>query len=317
MSSARRGWLRREFLTSAAAAGWVGPALAAPLSEPTFSFLAIGDWGVEGGDAQRQVAAAMAQVAQAAKSRFVLSAGDNFYPAGVRSVDDPHWKVSYEEVYAAPALQVPWYAALGNHDYRGVPSAQLAYARASARWRMPARYYAVHEPTAVPGGLDIFVLDTTPLVRELDEAMVRLSRGRVSFPPAGPQMSWLETQLAQSTAAWKIVVGHHPIYSGGKHGGAPKLVAGLEPLLERHGVQAYVCGHDHLLQHIQVGRTHHICSGAGASAGRVEPVAGTRFAVGRPGFAAFAFEPGAGALRLSFIGAAGTTLYEARLGQAG
>jgi hypothetical protein len=37
---------------------------------------------------------------------------------------------------AAPAV------ALGNHDYRGVPQAQLDYAKTSSRWRMPAAFHS-------------------------------------------------------------------------------------------------------------------------------------------------------------------------------
>lgn len=40
----------------------------------------------------------------------------------------------------------------------------------------------------------------------------------------------------------------------------------MEPLLEKYGVQLYLAGHDHDLEHIwQPGRrTHHVVSGAGS-----------------------------------------------------
>ena len=45
--------------------------------------------------------------------------GDNFYDSGVTSVTDPLWKTDYFNLYplSKPALQVPWYAIVGNHDY--------------------------------------------------------------------------------------------------------------------------------------------------------------------------------------------------------
>src|SRR4051794_17600509 len=76
------------------------------------AFLALGDWGRRGERRQRDVAVAMGGAAAELDSRFVLSAGDNFYPGGVQSADDSHWKESFEDVYTAAALQTPWFAAL-------------------------------------------------------------------------------------------------------------------------------------------------------------------------------------------------------------
>src|SRR5436190_23907621 len=72
----------------AIAAGSAGRAAAAPGAG---TFLALGDWGRRGGRDQRDVAAAMGRAAAEAASRFVLSAGDNFYPMGVQTPDDDHW----------------------------------------------------------------------------------------------------------------------------------------------------------------------------------------------------------------------------------
>ena len=101
------------------------------------NFLVVGDWGRQGTNHQRDVAVQMGKSAAALRSRCVISVGDNFYEDGVASTADPQWRSSFEEVYTAPSLQIPWYAALGNHDYRGSPQAQVAYTRNSTRWRMP------------------------------------------------------------------------------------------------------------------------------------------------------------------------------------
>ncbi|HEX7946682.1 MAG TPA: tartrate-resistant acid phosphatase type 5 family protein, partial [Phenylobacterium sp.] len=278
------------------------------------AFLALGDWGRRGERDQTAVATAMGRAAAEVGSRFVLSAGDNFYPAGVQTADDDHWKESFEDVYAAPALQTPWLVSLGNHDYRGHPGAQLAYARTHARWRMPGRYYAVSGATLGLPQLDVFVLDTTPIDGGDAEALMRLSRGRVSLPDPDAQIAWFKAALARSRADWKVVVGHHPIRSGGHHGGSAALAAQIEPLLAAHNVQAYVCGHDHVLQHIQAGGTNHICTGAGSSAGYATDVEGTRFrASQQPGFALFGLDDAG--LRLEFRDASGRSLYQTRLAQ--
>jgi len=84
--------------------------------DPFISFLAVGDWGRDGAFHQAEVAARMGETATALYADFVISVGDNFYEDGVASVDDPKWKTSFEDVYTAPSLQIPWYVALGNHD---------------------------------------------------------------------------------------------------------------------------------------------------------------------------------------------------------
>ena len=46
----------------------------------------------------------------------------------------------FERVYNGSGLQVPWYALLGNHDWRSLSSPALqinATRRWSPRWRMP------------------------------------------------------------------------------------------------------------------------------------------------------------------------------------
>lgn len=295
-------------LTSVAAT----PTWATPRPPAGPAFLAIGDWGRFGSPGQRGVAHGMAVAAAELSSRFVISTGDNFYPGGVQSVSDPHWRRSFEEVYAAPALQVPWYASLGNHDYRGDPQAQVAYTRHSRRWRLPSRYFQVSGVQHGLPDLDLFVLDTSPLVDAAnpDERFQQLCRGHWWRETAEPQITWLRRALERSRARWKVVVGHHPIYSG-SHGDSPILIAKVAPLLEAYGVQAYVNGHDHDLQHIRRGRVDFVCSGAGSEVGHVVAVPGTRFCAARPGFAAFRLD--AGALTLEFRNQDGCVVYRAAL----
>lgn len=62
---------------------------------------------------------------------------------------------------------------------------------------------------------------------------------------------------------WLFVVGHHPAVSSGLHAGSALLVARLQPLLEACGA-AYLCGHDHDLEHLQLRGVHHLVSGGGS-----------------------------------------------------
>ncbi|MDB5714675.1 MAG: acid phosphatase [Sphingomonadales bacterium] len=266
----------------AAAAPFVG---AAQAKGP--SFLVVGDWGRDGAQHQRDVAVAMGKAARELNARFVLSVGDNFYDNGVQSATDPQWKTSFEDIYTDPALHVPWHVALGNHDYRGNPQAQLDYARLSKRWMMPSRYHVLHGTEFGAPDVDMFVIDTSPLVHSYREKVDAAIGRNVASQDSAAQVAWLDGALAASKAPWKLVVGHHTIRSGGSgHGDTPEMVALIKPLLERHGVQAYINGHDHDLQHIVDDGVAYLCCGAGSEVRPVKAIAGTRFCVERSGFAA-------------------------------
>lgn len=273
--------------------------LAAPGTPSGLSFVVLGDWG-KGNVGQRAVARELGRAAEVSEARFVVSVGDNFYPHGVSGVDDPHWRDEFEGVYTAPALYVPWHPVLGNHDYRGRPDAQIAYSQTSSRWQFPAPYYKHSERIDAQTTADFFYLDTTPL-----ERAVRWPH--TLWPFANEQYAWLARELAASHATWKIVVGHHPVVSGGSHGGAPALAEKLQPLLERHGVAAYICGHDHALEHIVVHDVNYFVVGAGAEATKVHPIEGTRAAFAELGFMTARVERDV--LTMSFIDTTGTALY--------
>jgi hypothetical protein len=107
-----------------------------------FSFVTLGDWGCGQGNArQRRVAHTLARFAEQHNVRFIISTGDNFYPRGVDSVEDPQWRTTFENVYQASALQCRWYICGGNHDDYSNLTAQLRYTRQSARWWYPNFYY--------------------------------------------------------------------------------------------------------------------------------------------------------------------------------
>ena len=124
------------------------------------NFAVVGDWGRQGEFHQRDVAGQMAKAMAGLGGSFIISTGDNFYPAGVASVQDPLWQGSFEQIYHHAWLQRDWYAILGNHDYAGNVDAQIEYGKISRRWHMPARYSRLMKKLAGSRGSLFVFLDT-------------------------------------------------------------------------------------------------------------------------------------------------------------
>lgn len=274
-----------------------------------FQFLVIGDWGRNGQENQQDVADQMGQYARKHEPEFVINVGDNFYPNGVASIDDPQWMSSFEQIYKDHSLMVDWWSILGNHDYHGSPQAQIDYSKKSRRWRMPARYY-----TFAQNGIRFVFLDTNPFLKKyITEAH---EYADVAKQDTQKQLLWLDNVLKTSKEPWKIVIGHHPVYSAGKHGDTPELIARLKPILEKHKVQAYFCGHDHDLQHHTPAdsKVHYFISGAGSEVREIRTMRDfTRFAADQPGFAAVSMTKDS--LVVKFVNAKGQELYRTARGK--
>jgi acid phosphatase len=294
MKQTRREFVRTLFVASqAAVVGNFLPdnlfAQSAPATSDGLNFIVFGDWGRNGETDQVEVAAQMAQAAQGVGAKFIISVGDNFYENGVASAQDPQWQSSFENVYRDAALQVPWYSILGNHDYHGNCDAQIAYGKMNPRWVMPARYFVRSEKIDEDTTVDFFYLDTTPMV--LIYYADQNTRDQVRTQDVPQQLAWFKGALAASKAQWKIVIGHHPIYSGGEHGDTPELIEKILPLLHEYKVQAYFNGHDHDLQHLQAGEVNLFCSGAGSQFRPTKKIGQTKFAEACSGFTTVALQP--------------------------
>jgi tartrate-resistant acid phosphatase type 5 len=267
--------------------------------DSALSFFVIGDWGDPKAQ-QKEVARAMAVTAAQSPLRMIISVGDNFYPRGVASAKDELWKVAFKEVYDQPALKCPWYAVLGNHDRKGNSEAQTEFEKIDPRWHMPSRYYNHVESLAGGGDVEFFFLDTTLVVG--DEAPAKTDQ---------IQFDWLNRMLTQSKAQWRIVVGHHPVFSGGHHGSTLALIARLKPLLDLHKVQVYLSGHDHDMQHISVNGVHYLIAGSGSTKRSTGKIEGTLFAASELGFLRARLR--ADRMEINFIGVDGVTAYAAAI----
>lgn len=255
------------------------------------NFIVMGDWGRNGEDHQQLVADQMGKTAKEMSVDFIISTGDNFYPKGVISEYDPLWRTSFEDVYKAFSLQWDWYPVLGNHDYMSNPDAQVAYSKISRRWKMPARYYSKKVPVGGKDQMLIVFIDTNPLIKEF---YANHEYGpNVATQDSTAQKKWLREVLSDPSPdiKWKIVVGHHPMYTGSdkrrESYDTRATRSSLKNLLEEHGVHAYIAGHDHSLQHLSVNGIEHFVSGSASEATQVGMLPQSKFAVSQYGFMVF------------------------------
>jgi len=219
---------------------------------PALDFLVTGDTGSKTEDRDR-VVDAMQRFAEHARPSFVLLVGDNFYPSGVESVDDPGWKQHFDEPFGALSAKLPFYPCLGNHDHEGNVEAQVAYSARNPNWRMAARYYAFQFPLAADLGAEFFVLDTMPIGTGVFGSIY------------DPQVAWLKRALAASPARWKIVMGHHPLRGGSHESPGFRLLWNLGPVFADESIDLYFSGHNHVLGLVDSGKGWvQILSGAGA-----------------------------------------------------
>ncbi len=291
MMQSRRDFVRTLFVaTQATLVGTLLPGnlFAADAKSGGLNFLVFGDWGRNGEKDQHDVAVQMGIAAEEIGAKFVISVGDNFYENGVASVDDHQWQTSFEKVYTAPSLQVPWQVILGNHDYHGNCEAQIAYSHVSHRWNMPARYYTRTERIDAQNAVDFFYLDSTPMAKW--HGTERIFSKNLAAQDIDHQLAWFKAALEASTAPWKIVVAHHPVYSGGEHGDTPYIIKHILPLLQEHKVQAYFNGHDHDLQHLQAGTVNLFCCGAGSKVRPTKTTPHSHFAQSCSGFVTVALQ---------------------------
>ena len=229
---------------------------------PSVRVVGMGDFG-SGSQGQRDVAAAIVALAKAKPFNFGITFGDNFYPVGMTGTDDPRWRDWWETLYGP--LGVTFYPSLGNHEWYSDDGAAAEIAYHSPTWNFPSPYY-----TFTAGPVQFFALDTT----EISEA----------------QILWLDHAIAVSTARWKVVYGHHPIFAPERNAKAGMYMSYMQerlwPVLKGR-VDAYLCGHQHAMAHMDPRDGVHffMSGGGGAPLGKVAKKApGALFAESRFGF---------------------------------
>ena len=227
-------------------------------SKLSLRFVSVADTGT-GDKGQYAVAQAMERYHQQNPYKLVILAGDNIYNDGEIAKINSVFERPYQELLKQG---VKFQACLGNHDIRtdnGDP--QVRY----PDFNMLGRYYTFQRDL-----VQFFALDTNHNADWKN------------------QLTWLDKELSNSKAPWKIVFGHHQIYSSGRYGVNQPFIKTLTPIFQKHGVQLYINGHDHNYERTRSinGTTYLVC-GAGAGTRPVGNSEWTALAKSELSFAAF------------------------------
>ena len=223
------------------------PMTARELSPPLLTestrvrFAVIGDIG-HAGEAQRHLAHRVRRVCEHSSTRcdFMVANGDNLYPAGFDSNNAAAELRTLLDHYGS----FPKYLVLGNHDNnpylydRDTGEAQLRFIRSTDGLHGDAHFWKMSA-----GPLQLIGVDTDYIIRgdghsEDDKGLIEWLRGAID-----------------SKAPFRIMLGHHPYLSNGKHGNAGQYFwnTGVhwKRLFERYvagHAQLYISGHDHHLE---------------------------------------------------------------------
>jgi hypothetical protein len=153
----------------------------------------------------------------------VFTTGDNAYPDGTDAefarCFHPTWGRHRARMRPSP----------GNHDYHTRRAAPYFRYFGAAAGESGKGYY-----TYTLGAWRVVVLNSNcELIGGCGEM--------------DPQAVWLRRVLAESTARCAVAYWHHPRFSSGPHGPAPKMQAAWKAL-HAAGVEVALAGHEHLYE---------------------------------------------------------------------
>ncbi|GFE82844.1 hypothetical protein GCM10011487_48440 [Steroidobacter agaridevorans] len=218
--------------------------------------------------------AMQAYCAGAADCDFGVMLGDNIYPDGATANVDGRDTQRFRDLFVTPFAGLGRrhddfriYSVLGNHDWRTSREgamAQVQFLEQTRPFYMNGLFYRV-QPPAAHGDVEVFAIDTEVLLAGTtvykatladDASEVRSQKREKLSKWAVPQtdaernmVAWLEDSLRNSKARWKIVIGHHPLWSGAgsKFEQAHALRRLILPTLCRYA-DFYLAGHEHTME---------------------------------------------------------------------
>ena len=147
-------------------------------------------------------------------AELMLHTGDIAYPDGTLE----QFETGYFDVYEGLIDELPMFLTSGNHDYQ---------TDAAGPYR---EVFVLPEPRERWYSFDWGPVHVVALDNEVDSA---------------EQAEWLRRDLEASDAPWTIVITHKGPYSAGSHGPNGAWRELYQPIVEAHGVELVLSGHDH------------------------------------------------------------------------
>ncbi len=207
-----------------------------------FSFMAYGDNRTQS-DVHTRLINRMWQDAHDEDVRFLVSTGDLVTNASPWD----EWQTEFFEPALPLMGDIPYYTSLGNHE--GNHESYYYYLDLPGNESWYSTEY---------GDLELFAINSS-----------------APYDAESPQGQWLDAALSESTSTWKAVFFHHPPYActPSRKPGDLGIQEHVVPVLERHGVQLALLGHDHLYGRSRTlnGVTYVITGGGGAPQYPSEP----------------------------------------------
>ena len=212
----------------------------------------------------REIARACAQQ----KCDFGLMLGDNFYiqpfRIGPRTSSSRHFESVFYTPLAGLGEGFDMWSVLGNHGYRGCPQAQIDHTYRDPRpgkpdWLMPAQVFAVPK---LPDWLHVYAFDSEFVVNPR-----HFPGSEQDFEAARAKHLEGIAEALRDRQGWRVLVGHHPMYTTGHHAEDRELedLRGLlRPIVEDLGVHIYLSGHDHDQELLRHGSLIQVVQGSGS-----------------------------------------------------
>jgi 3',5'-cyclic AMP phosphodiesterase CpdA len=222
------------------------------------------------GDAQNGLKSHWSRVVRGAysdmpRAKFILHAGDLVNTGG----NDGEWGEWHSAAGWINGM-VPTVATPGNHEYSGKSGL-------TAHWRPQ---FAL--PENGPPGLE----ETCYFLDYQGTRIVSLN----SNEKIDEQTSWLDTILTNrpKSIRWTVLTFHHPIYSTAKGRDNKRIREAWRPIIDRHGVDLVLQGHDHTYGRSGLMREDNVLTGRAVREQR-----GTVYAVSVSGAKMYALGKGA------------------------
>ncbi len=256
--------------------------------------------------------------------------GDNIYPTGLPPETSPGRAEAERRInlqldvladYEGRVIFVP-----GNHDWGGYGlggnRAQLLRQEAYVENRLN-RGNTFLPDQGFPGPVEVQLTDQIMLIAIdsqwwLEDRKTYGNTGTYQLESEGEFLLELDDVLWRHADKHLIVVGHHPVFTNGEHGGhfrglrslftgeafsrrylgTPQdlsnlkyrqLRDGLLSVFQHHRDLVYAAGHDHSLQYFHHNDQHYVVSGSGSKLGYVRAGYGALFTAERKGYSALRY----------------------------